>query len=152
MLKIAKNKIKNNFLEKKIKVIIGDSHFIPFQKNTFDIVTISFGLRNFKNIHLSLKEIYKILKPFGILEILEFSKPKNFFIKKIYHFYSNFILTKIGSFFSKNYFAYKYLKESINFFSEKKIQKIIIKNKFHHIQTKKLTFGIVSIYLFQKII
>ncbi|WP_262886694.1 ubiquinone/menaquinone biosynthesis methyltransferase [Blattabacterium cuenoti] len=151
MLKIAKKKIKNNFLEKKIQVIQGYSQNIPFGNNTFDIVTISFGLRNFQYFHRSFKEIYRILKPLGILEILEFSLPSNTYVKKIYHFYSHFFLPKIGNFLSKNHFAYSYLQESIKSFSDSyygnKMKKLLKDHRFKIIHTKKLTCGIASIYL-----
>lgn len=151
MLKIAEQKIKNNFFEKRIKTIQGYSQNIPFQNETFDIVTIAFGIRNFQYIHHSIQEIYRILKPSGILAILEFSKPSNYWIKKIYYFYFHFV-KKIGNFISKNHFAYSYLKESILSFPycNKKMNKLLKDHKFNPIHVQELTFGIVSIYLVKK--
>ncbi|WP_235610016.1 ubiquinone/menaquinone biosynthesis methyltransferase [Blattabacterium sp. (Cryptocercus kyebangensis)] len=153
MLKIAKDKIKNNSLEKRITLIRGYSQNIPFEKNTFDVVTIAFGIRNFQYLHLSFKEIYRILKPLGILEILEFSNPSNPYIKIFYNLYSHSILTKIGNFISNNHFAYNYLQESIKYFSYygKKMKKLLKYHGFKTYSTKELTFGIVSIYLSKKI-
>ncbi|WP_185855986.1 bifunctional demethylmenaquinone methyltransferase/2-methoxy-6-polyprenyl-1,4-benzoquinol methylase UbiE [Blattabacterium cuenoti] len=154
MLKIAQKKIKNHFLEKRVQIIQGYSQNIPFKNDTFDGVTISFGFRNFQCFHISLKEIYRILKPLGFLEILEFSHPSNICIKKLYYFYSHFILPKIGSYLSKNYFAYNYLQESIKSFSYygNKMKKFLKYHRFNPIHTKKLTFGIASIYLSKKIV
>ncbi|ACX84130.1 ubiquinone/menaquinone biosynthesis methyltransferase [Blattabacterium sp. (Periplaneta americana) str. BPLAN] len=154
MLKIARNKIKDNFLKKRIQFVQGYSQNMPFENATFDVVTISFGVRNFQNFHLSFQEIYRILKPMGILEILEFSKPSNPYIKKIYHFYSHSILPRIGNFLSKNNFAYNYLQESIKSFSYcgNKMKKFLKYSGFNPIHSQKLTFGIVSIYLSKKII
>ncbi|WP_185876753.1 bifunctional demethylmenaquinone methyltransferase/2-methoxy-6-polyprenyl-1,4-benzoquinol methylase UbiE [Blattabacterium cuenoti] len=151
MLKKSEEKIKNNSLGKKIKLIQGYSQNIPFKNETFDMVTISFGIRNFQNIDLSIREIYRVLKPFGLLGILEFSRPSNSFIRKIYEIYSH-ILMKIGGMLSKNYFAYNYLVKSIQLFPYYgNIMNNLIKNyKFDMICTKKLTFKIVSIYLFTK--
>ncbi|WP_185852076.1 bifunctional demethylmenaquinone methyltransferase/2-methoxy-6-polyprenyl-1,4-benzoquinol methylase UbiE [Blattabacterium cuenoti] len=151
MLKIAEKKIKNNFFEKRVKTIKGYSQNIPFQNETFDIVTIAFGIRNFQYIHRSVKEIHRILKPYGILVILEFSNPSNYWIKKIYYFYF-FFIQKIGNFISKNHFAYNYLKESILSFQyyNKKMNKLLKYHKFDPIHIQKLTFGIVSIYVSQK--
>ncbi|WP_185867070.1 bifunctional demethylmenaquinone methyltransferase/2-methoxy-6-polyprenyl-1,4-benzoquinol methylase UbiE [Blattabacterium cuenoti] len=151
MLKIAEKKIKNNFLEKRIQTIQGYSNNIPFKNETFDIVTIGFGIRNFQYIHHSVKEIYRILKPSGILAILEFSKPSNFWIRKIYYFYL-FFIKKIGNFISKNHFAYSYLKESILSFPycNKKMNNLLKYHKLNPIYTQKLTFGIVSLYLAKK--
>ncbi|WP_262887355.1 class I SAM-dependent methyltransferase [Blattabacterium cuenoti] len=152
MLEVAQNKIRNNFLEKRIKLIQGYSQHIPFGNRTFDAVTVAFGIRNFQYIHLSFKEIYRILKPLGILGILEFSKPSNYWIKKIYYFYSHFILNKIGSSLSNNHIAYNYLKESIRSFSYcgKRMNKLLKFHKFNTIYMKKLTFEIASIYLSNK--
>ncbi|BBA17435.1 bifunctional demethylmenaquinone methyltransferase/2-methoxy-6-polyprenyl-1,4-benzoquinol methylase UbiE [Blattabacterium cuenoti] len=152
MLKIAKQKIKKNLLEKRIQIIQGYSQYIPFQNETFDIVTIAFGIRNFQYIHFSMKEIYRILKPSGILVILEFSKPSNYWIRKIYYFYSHFIIKKIGSLISKNHFAYNYLKKSIFSFPycNKKMSNLLKFHKFNPLHIQKLTFGIVSLYLVKK--
>ncbi|WP_185863174.1 bifunctional demethylmenaquinone methyltransferase/2-methoxy-6-polyprenyl-1,4-benzoquinol methylase UbiE [Blattabacterium cuenoti] len=151
MLEIAKKKIKDNFFEKRIQTIQGYSQNIPFQNETFDLVTIAFGIRNFQYIHHSIREIYRILKPSGTLVILEFSKPSNFWINKVYYFYFYFV-TKIGNFISRNRFAYNYLKESVLSFPycNEKMNKLLKYHKFNPIHTQKLTFGIVSIYLFKK--
>ncbi|WP_185882866.1 bifunctional demethylmenaquinone methyltransferase/2-methoxy-6-polyprenyl-1,4-benzoquinol methylase UbiE [Blattabacterium cuenoti] len=152
MIKIAKNKIENNYLKKKIKFIKGYSQNLPFEDNTFDLATVSFGLRNFQYIHISIKEIFRILKPFGYLEILEFSYPSNSLIKKVYNFYSNVVISNLGGFLSNNYFAYNYLKESIkNFsFNGNKMKKLLNYHNFDVFCIKKLTFEVVSIYLSRK--
>ncbi len=152
MLHIAKMKIKNNGLEQQIKLIQGYSHYIPFNNHTFDIITISFGVRNFIELNMSFREIFRILKPIGLLGILEFSQPSNVYIKKIYNFYSNVILKHIGKKISKNIFAYDYLQNSIKTFSffGKKMKDLL---KYHNIPIvymQKLTFGIVTIYLSKK--
>ncbi|WP_341662394.1 bifunctional demethylmenaquinone methyltransferase/2-methoxy-6-polyprenyl-1,4-benzoquinol methylase UbiE [Blattabacterium cuenoti] len=151
MLKIAEKKIKKYFFEKRIQTIQGYSQYIPFQNDTFDIVTIAFGIRNFQYIHSSMKEIYRILKNSGILVILEFSTPSNYWIKKIYYFYFHFV-KKVGNFISKNHFAYNYLKESIFSFPyyNQKMNKFLKYYQFDPIYMQKLTFGIVSIYLVKK--
>lgn len=149
MLKIAREKIKNNLL--KIKIIQGYSQNIPFENERFDIVTIAFGIRNFQYINSSMKEIHRILKPSGILEILEFSIPENFFLKRIYYIYSHFILNKIGNFVSGSNFAYDYLEKSIKLFYQKnKINDFLKYHKFNIINIQKLTFGIATIYLSRK--
>ncbi|WP_185861196.1 bifunctional demethylmenaquinone methyltransferase/2-methoxy-6-polyprenyl-1,4-benzoquinol methylase UbiE [Blattabacterium cuenoti] len=151
MLEVAKKKIKNNFFEKKIQTILGYSQNIPFKNKTFDVVTIAFGIRNFQYIHHSVKEIYRILKPSGILAILEFSEPSNYWIKKIYYFYF-FFMKRIGNFISKNHFAYNHLKKSILSFPyrDKRMNKFLKYHGFDTIHTQKLTFGIVSVYIVKK--
>ncbi|WP_185868444.1 bifunctional demethylmenaquinone methyltransferase/2-methoxy-6-polyprenyl-1,4-benzoquinol methylase UbiE [Blattabacterium cuenoti] len=152
MLILAKKKIKKKFLDKKIQLIQGDSHSIPFNNETFDVVTISFGIRNFYDIHVSIQEIFRILKPHGILEILEFSYPSNFFIKKIYQWYSFLITNKLGGLLSGNYNAYCYLKESIQSFCYcgKNMTNWLKFHRFNPICIEELTFQIVSIYLSEK--
>ncbi|WP_185871574.1 bifunctional demethylmenaquinone methyltransferase/2-methoxy-6-polyprenyl-1,4-benzoquinol methylase UbiE [Blattabacterium cuenoti] len=151
MLEIAEKKIKNHSFGKRVKIIQGYSQNIPFQNETFDIVTIAFGIRNFQYIHHSIREIYRILKPSGILAILEFSKPSNFWIKKIYYFYLRFV-EKIGNFISKNHFSYNYLKESILsfYYCNKKMNKLLKYHNFNPVHTERLTFEVVSIYLVKK--
>ncbi|BAO66381.1 ubiquinone/menaquinone biosynthesis methyltransferase [Candidatus Karelsulcia muelleri] len=149
MIKIGKKKI--NFFYKNIKLIKADCQKIFFlKKNKFDIVTIVFGIRNFENINNVLKEIYRVLKKKGVLIILEFSISNNNF-KYIYNIYSKYILLNIINFFTKNFFAYKYLLKSINKFSQYVNIEILLKNfNFKNINILKLTYGIVSIYIANK--
>ncbi len=151
MLKIAKKKIKNNFFEKRIHIIQGYSQNIPFKNETFDIVTIAFGIRNFQYLHHSIREIYRILNPSGILAILEFSNPSNYWIKNIYHLYFH-LIKKIGNFISHNRYAYNYLQESIFSFPyyNNNMNKLLKNHKFNPIYIQELTFGIVSIYIAKK--
>ncbi|WP_185877826.1 bifunctional demethylmenaquinone methyltransferase/2-methoxy-6-polyprenyl-1,4-benzoquinol methylase UbiE [Blattabacterium cuenoti] len=154
MIKVAKKKLKkiNNNYKNNISFIKGYSQNIPFDNETFDIITISFGLRNFQFIHKSFKEMYRVIKSYGKLIILEFSKPNNIFFRNMYYLYNKLFMIKIGGFLSKNYCAYNYLNKSIYFFSfdEKRIKNIFQNENFILINTKKLTFGIASIYFLEK--
>lgn len=152
MLNIAKKKILKKNIKNNIKLIKGDVENIPIESNTFDVVTIIFGIRNFENIESSLNEIYRILKPKGLILILEFSKPKNLFIKFIYKIYSFYILI-ITKIISNDPIAYEYLIKSIDrFTSVCNINKILKSIGFSYNKIIPLTFGIVSIYQAQKII
>lgn len=116
-------------------------------KKKFDVVTISFGIRNMEDPLKGLEEIYKILKPGGKLIILEFSIPKNAFFKQIYLFYFRYVLPIIGGIFSKNFKAYRYLNKTVeNFPYGKKLLSILEKAKYLRTDAKSLTFGIVNIY------
>ncbi|WP_185855449.1 bifunctional demethylmenaquinone methyltransferase/2-methoxy-6-polyprenyl-1,4-benzoquinol methylase UbiE [Blattabacterium cuenoti] len=152
MLKLASKKIEKNLLINRVRFIQGFSHSLPFKNETFDLITISFGLRNFQYINLSMREIFRTLKYNGILEILEFSYPSNFFIKKIYSLYSNFFIRKIGRILSGDNNAYNYLEESIKNFNlhGKKMKKFLKYHKFHSLYIKELTFKITSIYISKK--
>ncbi len=116
MLEVGKRKIKKAKLSDKIEMIVGDSEEMPFNDNTFDAITVSFGVRNFAHLDKGIKEIARVLKPTGVLVILETSNPTKFPFKQGYKFYTNFILPIIGKIFSKDKVAYSYLSESANSF------------------------------------
>lgn len=151
MLNIAKKKILKKKLKNRIKLIKGDVENIPIESNSLDVVTIIFGIRNFENIEFALNEIYRILKPRGLILILEFSKPKNFFINFLYKIYSFYIFI-ISKIISNDPIAYEYLIKSIDNFNSYNINKILTVIGFANYKIIPLTFGIVSIYQAQKII
>lgn len=116
-------------------------------KKKFDVVTVSFGIRNMEYPLKGLEEIYKILKPGGKLIILEFSIPNNIFFKQIYLFYFRYVLPIVGGIFSKNFKAYRYLNRTVeNFPYGKKLLSILEKAKYLRTEANSLTFGIVNIY------
>ena len=146
MIKIAnKKKMKKKYNE--IDFINGDAESLPFESNSIDIVTISYGFRNLANYDLALKEFYRVLKPGGLLGILEFSNSKYKFINKIFRIYFHYILPFIGGIFSRSD-AYRYLPESVDFFPTRhQICKKIIYSGFKSASVSDLTFGISSIFL-----
>lgn len=147
MLSFGKEKMKKLGLDHMIHLEVGDSERIQFDDNTFDAVTVSFGVRNFENLEKGLSEILRVLKPGGKLVVLEFSKPTAFPIKQLFGFYSRFILPTIGKMISKDQSAYTYLPESVEAFPEgKNFLNILNKVGYTESSQKKLTFGISSIY------
>ena len=148
MLEIGSKKLIKKSLRHIIKLQLGDSEKLPFEKDEFDAVTISFGLRNFENIEKSLSEIYRVLKPKGTLYILEFSKPKVFIFKKIYQFYFYHIVPRLGKLFSEDVNAYSYLPESVdNFPYDFKLKKIIKNSRYINVRSYSLSIGVTSIYI-----
>ncbi|MBA2561462.1 MAG: class I SAM-dependent methyltransferase, partial [Chitinophagaceae bacterium] len=127
------------------------SETISFEDNTFDAVTVAFGVRNFENLEKGLEEILRVLRPGGKLVILEFSRPALPIIKNFYNFYINVIAPKIGTIISKNKNAYQYLNDSVQKFPERKIF-INILNQLGYRDTfyKTLSLGICSIYCGKK--
>ena len=89
---------------------------LPFEDNSFDAVTVAFGVRNFENLKQGLSEIHRVLKPNGLAFILEFSMPEKFPVKQVYTLYFKHILPKIGKWVSKDASAYSYLPESVERF------------------------------------
>ena len=147
MLEVGKQKIAKADLTNKIEMIVGDSENIPFEDNTFDAITVSFGVRNFENLDKGLTEILRVLKPGGKFVVLETSNPTKFPFKQGYKFYTNFILPIIGKIFSKDKVAYSYLSESANSFPfGKAFNNILQKNGFKNAKHLPVTFGVASIY------
>jgi demethylmenaquinone methyltransferase / 2-methoxy-6-polyprenyl-1,4-benzoquinol methylase len=148
MLDVGRRKIRERSLERKIELLYGDSEKLPFQENNFDAVTVAFGVRNFENLEQGMREIYRVLKPGGRVVVLEFSKPRTFPFKQIYHFYFTTILPRIGRLVSNDKAAYTYLPESVNAFPDgDDFIKILENIGFNRTQCKVLTFGISSIYV-----
>ena len=147
MLSVGKEKISKAQLNDKIEMVVGDSEDIPYADNTFDAITVSFGVRNFANLDKGLSEIRRVLKPKGTLVVLETSNPTKFPFKQGYKFYTSFILPVIGKLFSKDKIAYSYLSESANFFPfGEAFNNILKKNGFINTTHTPVTFGVATIY------
>ncbi|CAL2076208.1 bifunctional demethylmenaquinone methyltransferase/2-methoxy-6-polyprenyl-1,4-benzoquinol methylase UbiE [Tenacibaculum dicentrarchi] len=147
MLEVGKQKIAKANLTHKIEMIVGDSEKMPFENNTFDAITVSFGVRNFENLNKGLTEIYRILKPGGKFVVLETSNPTKFPFKQGYQFHTNILLPIIGKLFSKDKVAYSYLSESANSFPfGEAFNNILQKNGFKNVNNLPVTFGVASIY------
>src|SRR5690606_23183060 len=108
----GRKKIKDKGLAERIEMIQADSEALPFEDNSFDAITVAFGIRNFETLDKGLAEIYRVLKPKGIFVILETSVPTKFPFKQGYFFHTRVILPVIGKLFSKDKVAYSYLSES----------------------------------------
>jgi demethylmenaquinone methyltransferase / 2-methoxy-6-polyprenyl-1,4-benzoquinol methylase len=147
MLEIGRQKVTKAGLANTIELLNGDSETIKFDDNSFDAVTVAFGVRNFQQLEKGLGEIRRVLKPGGKLVVLEFSKPKMPGVKSLYNLYMKVICPNLGKLFSKNRNAYKYLDESIQHFPEGKNFTSILDN-LGYINTycKPLSLGICSIY------
>jgi demethylmenaquinone methyltransferase/2-methoxy-6-polyprenyl-1,4-benzoquinol methylase len=151
MLEVGKQKIANKQLDDTIKMIIGDSENLPFDDNTFDAITVAFGVRNFENLDKGLSEILRVLKPNGTFVILETSVPTKTPFKQGYKFYTKYILPTIGKIFSKDRSAYSYLSESASIFPHgEALNNILRKNGFIDVSNKPQTFGVASIYIASK--
>jgi demethylmenaquinone methyltransferase/2-methoxy-6-polyprenyl-1,4-benzoquinol methylase len=143
MIKKGKEKL-NKY--KDLNWIIGPAENLPIEKNIFDFYTISFGLRNTKNLDKALSEAYRVLKPGGRYLCLEFSKIQNENLNFIYQNYSKMIPT-IGKFVVGNKEPYEYLVKSIeNFLNQEELIDLMKKNGFKKCTYRNLSGGIVSIY------
>ncbi|UJH68180.1 bifunctional demethylmenaquinone methyltransferase/2-methoxy-6-polyprenyl-1,4-benzoquinol methylase UbiE [Allomuricauda sp. SCSIO 65647] len=151
MLDVGKEKVIKKNLQKTVEMVIGDSENLAYDDNTFDAITVAFGVRNFENLEKGLLEIYRVLKPSGIFVVLETAVPTKFPFKQGYHFYCRFLLPLIGRLFAKDRSAYSYLGESASVFPYgKDFNNILAKIGFIGIENKPQTFGAASIYVATK--
>ena len=151
MLEIGRKKIIKAGLQQNIELINGDSEAILFDDNTFDAVTVAFGVRNFEHLEKGLDEIKRVLKPGGKLIVLECTKPSAPVIKQLYNFYMKTITPKIGKIIAKNNEAYKYLNDSVLQFPEKEsFIHILNQSDYRNAFYKTLTLGICTIYCAEK--
>lgn len=151
MLEIGKEKVAKYGLESQIDLQPGDAAALPFGDNSFDAVTVAFGIRNFEFLELCLNEICRVLKPDGMLFVLEFSLPEKFPIKQVYQLYFKHILPKIGKWVSKDENAYSYLPKSVEKFPKPDLFRTILTTfNLHHCKVKPLTFGIATLYSAEK--
>ncbi len=147
MLELGKKKIAEKKLEDKIELLLADSEKLPFGDNSFDACTIGFGVRNFEDLEKGLSEICRVLRPGGMICVLEFSKPRRFPVKQFYASYCRFILPAIGRLFSGDKAAYTYLPESVRAFPDgQDFLAILEKTGFERTNCRPLSFGIASIY------
>lgn len=151
MLRVGRQKIVKEQLTSKIELLEGDSEAIKFSNNTFDAVTVAFGVRNFENLETGLREIYRVLKPGAQLVVLEFSKPKNTAFRKLYNLYMGIIAPEMAGWFSKNKKAYQYLNDSAKAFPDRQhFVEILERIGFSDIECKPLSLGICCIYCGRK--
>ena len=147
MLDIARKKAERQPAGLKVNFSTGDAESIPFPDNTFDAVTVAFGVRNYEHLEKGLADMRRVLKPGGIMMILEFSHPGKAPFKQFYHFYSRYCIPLIGKLFSGNNLAYRYLPESVAAFpSGSDFTAILEKTGMTGIRQRPLTFGIATIY------
>lgn len=151
MLEIGKRKVAGKGLGDTIEMVLGDSEDLPFDNNSFDAVTVAFGVRNFENLEKGLAEICRVLRPGGRFVILETSVPTKTPYKQGYNLYTKHILPLIGKIFSKDRSAYAYLSESASVFPHgEKLNNILAKIGFIKVKHHPQTLGVATIYVASK--
>jgi demethylmenaquinone methyltransferase/2-methoxy-6-polyprenyl-1,4-benzoquinol methylase len=150
MVELGKSKVAASIYAERIDFRVAPCEDLPFPDNTFDSVTIAFGIRNVVDRQLGLAELWRVLRPGGRMIILEFSTPRSHFFKQLYEFYFRRLLPVIGGLFSR-YHAYKYLPDSVmEFPSSEEFSRMIAAAGFRNIHIRELTFGIATIYAGEK--
>ena len=147
MLALGKDRAINENFFQNCSFALASGESLPYQNQTFDLVTVGFGLRNFTDKERGLKEMRRVLKPNGVLLILEFSKPTNSFFSKIYDWYSFNIIPKLGSFLANDSESYQYLAESIRMHPDQETLKdMVLDAGFDDCKFYNLVNGVVSIH------
>jgi demethylmenaquinone methyltransferase/2-methoxy-6-polyprenyl-1,4-benzoquinol methylase len=151
MLDIGRRKIRARKLEQRITLESGEAEHLRFESGSFDSVMAAFGVRNFTNLELGLKEFYRVLRIGGCAMILEFSQPKQFPIKQMFHFYSQYFLPLLGGIVSNNRSAYEYLPSTVAEFPDGEEFCALLRSVgFSSAACFPQTFGIASIYIAKK--
>lgn len=147
MLKVGRDRLMDLGIVDNVKFSQSDAQYLPFPDNTFDIITIAFGLRNVTDKELALKSMLRVLKPGGRLLVLEFSKPGNPVLSKIYDTYSFNILPKLGKLFADDAESYQYLAESIRMHPDQQTLMAMMNDAgFTNTDFHNMTGGVVALH------
>jgi len=151
MLEMGRVKVADAKLNDKIDLQVQDCSNLTFANDSFDAATIAFGIRNFEKLDVSLKQIYRVLKPNGHLLILEMNEPKKGLLYKGYQLYTKIFVRLTAKYLSSDKVAYDYLTASMHAFPKgERLIDILAKNGFKLNIYRKFTFGVCSMYLVQK--
>ena len=151
MLDVGRQKVTERNLENKVSLVSGDAENLNFSKSTFDLISIGFGVRNFQNLEKGLLESFRVLREGGTLIILETSVPQNRLVKLFYLLFSRTFIPLVGSLFSKDKKAYKYLQKSAEEFpSGENFSQILKSCGFKNVHIMPLMLGASSIYVAKK--
>jgi demethylmenaquinone methyltransferase/2-methoxy-6-polyprenyl-1,4-benzoquinol methylase len=147
MLAVGRDKIRKAGMQNKVELINGSAENLPFHDLSFDAITIGYGVRNFEDLGKGIREIYRVLKPGGVLVILETSQPSAGWKKLLVNFYTGKIVPLMGRLISSNGVAYRYLVDSARHFPYgKEFLRILDSNHFRKTSCTPLFFGVSSIY------
>jgi demethylmenaquinone methyltransferase/2-methoxy-6-polyprenyl-1,4-benzoquinol methylase len=145
MLAVGRQKVLKSE-RKNIELISGDALQLPFSDNSFDVITVAFGIRNFEDLEAGIKEIQRVLKPNGQYFILELTRPVAVF-RPFYSIYLYYILPTLGFLITRKKRAYEYLRNTIRtFHQDEALDEFFIKQGFHKTSFKHLSLGIATIY------
>ena len=151
MLKIAREKAQKLGVADRCTFTQGDSLQLPYGDNSFDLITVAYGIRNFADISRGLSEMARVLRPDGTLCILELSEPANPVLRTLYRFYSHNTIPMVGRMVSGDKSAYSYLPQSVAACPQRDgMTRLMTEAGFHDCLWKSLTFGAATIYLGKK--
>jgi len=147
MLKVGRDRLVDRGITENVRFSQADAQYLPFPDNTFDVITIAFGLRNVTDKDMALRSMLRVLKPGGKLLVLEFSKPPNPLLSKIYDGYSFSVLPKLGKLFANDADSYQYLAESIRMHPDQDtLLGMMNQAGFENTDYHNMTGGIVALH------
>ena len=147
MLKVGRDRLMDRGVISNIQFAQANAQYLPFPDNTFDLITIAFGLRNVTDKAMALRSMNRVLKPGGKLLVLEFSKPTSSLLSKIYDSYSFNVLPKLGQLFASDSDSYQYLAESIRMHPDQESLKNMVEQAgFSNCEYHNMTGGIVALH------
>ncbi len=151
MMNIGRKKVKELGLDGVVSFKKEDCLALSFPDNTFDAITVAFGIRNFQDLDKGLDNMFRVLKQGGRVVIVELTTPVKFPMKQLYAVYRKTVLPLYGRLVSKDTDAYNYLNKTIAVFPQgERMQKILQKAGFCNVKFKRLTFGICTLYTAEK--
>jgi len=151
MIKIGQEKVEERGVAGIIDLIEADSENMPFDDDSFDAVTVAFGVRNFENPLKGLREMHRVTRTDGLLVVLEFMLPKSWFIRPFYLFYFKRIVPMIGRLISKDFSAYKYLPDSVQAFPQgNDFVNLLTEAGYRNAGYRSLSAGIAGLYYAEK--
>ncbi|UTW45215.1 bifunctional demethylmenaquinone methyltransferase/2-methoxy-6-polyprenyl-1,4-benzoquinol methylase UbiE [bacterium SCSIO 12696] len=147
MLKVGRDKLMDNGVTGNVHFTQADAQYLPYPDNSFDCITIAFGLRNVTDKDLALRSMLRVLKPGGRLLVLEFSKPTSELLGKAYDFYSFNLLPKMGQLVANDADSYRYLAESIRMHPDQStLKQMMVDAGFDNCSYHNMTGGIVALH------
>ncbi|MGB1158034.1 MAG: bifunctional demethylmenaquinone methyltransferase/2-methoxy-6-polyprenyl-1,4-benzoquinol methylase UbiE [Porticoccaceae bacterium] len=147
MLTVGRDRLIDRGICSNVRFSQADAQYLPFPDNTFDLVTIAFGLRNVTDKDMALRSMMRVLKPGGRLLVLEFSKPTSTVLSKLYDSYSFNVLPRLGNLFAKDADSYQYLAESIRMHPDQQtLQSMMDSAGFANTDFHNMTGGIVALH------
>ena len=147
MLKVGRDRLIDRGITENVTFSQADAQYLPFPDNTFNVITIAFGLRNVTDKDMALRSMLRVLKPGGKLLILEFSKPSSSLLAKIYDTYSFNVLPRLGKVFANDSDSYKYLAESIRMHPDQStLLQMLDSAGFGNTDFHNMTGGVVALH------
>jgi demethylmenaquinone methyltransferase/2-methoxy-6-polyprenyl-1,4-benzoquinol methylase len=147
MLEVGRERLTNQGYVGNIEYVQANAQYLPFEDNTFDVITIAFGLRNVTDKDEALRSMFRVLKPGGRLLVLEFSQTNNPLLKKAYDLYSFTALPLMGKLVTNDSESYKYLAESIRMHPDQETLKGMMEEAgFNRVSYHNMTGGMVALH------